>query len=417
MDFHRAFPINLHDFRDSNLAEIQEFLERGVDPNYQVYGGITVFHEAVRFPSNNIGVVRELMKAGADVNHSSHLGITPLHFAVYHRKQQVVDALIQSGASVNAKDYLGRTCLHLAVTKWVLYLPPLSLPMQPNIWVIDKLLKHKDIDCNLVNSNGETPLMVAVKDQQIEAVELLLWNKANPNVCNNVSETPLHVAFSLPPNSIEIQLLLSGASIYSVDKKGQTPLDILMKNGLDSRKNEWVKLILKIIAFEYSVTSDLKQKFELNPQLSQFFNKCCDQVDHMKGDFISGNISMHDVFSHCLDENDFKFLLLQIHKPVVERLVRDIYSEYFIEILDMIPKFSLYSILQMTACSKKGGKAKGKVKDLADLLSILDVIYLFSKYLSHVDIFCLIVAFSDVIIAESMQNLHERYFLYIFDLD
>ncbi|GBN70628.1 Ankyrin-3 [Araneus ventricosus] len=417
MDFRRAFPINLHDYRDSNLAGIQEFLERGGDPNYQVYSGITVFHEAVRLPSNNIGVVRELINAGADVNCRTHLDLTPLHFTVTHRKQQIVNALIESGASVNAKDFLGRTSLHLAVTKWVLYLPPITLQMQPNIWVIDKLLKHKDIDYNLVNSNGETPLMVAVKDQQIEAVELLLGNEANPNVCNNVSETPLHVAFSLPPNSIEFLLLLSGASIYPVDKKGQTPLDILIKNGLDSRTNERVMLILKVIAFRYSITSDLKQKFELIPRLSQFFNKCCDEVDHMKGDFISGNISMHDFFWHCFDESDFKFLLLQIHKPVVERLVRDIYSEYFIEILDMIPKFSLYSILQMTACSKKRGKAKGKAKDLADLLSMLDVIYLFSKYLSYVDIFCLIVAFSDVIIAESMQNLHKRDFFHIFDLN
>ncbi|GBM91403.1 Ankyrin-3 [Araneus ventricosus] len=417
MDLRGAYPPTLHDYRDSNLAGIQDNLEKGRDPNNQVYSGITVFHEAVCFPSDNIGVVHELINAGADVNCRTHLDLTPLHFAVHYRKRRVVDALIQSGASVNAKDFLGRTILHLAVSRWVLHVQPTSFQVHPDMWVINKLLKHESIDCNLVDSNGDSPLMVAVKDRQMETAEMLLWNKANPNVCNNVSETPLHVAFSLPPNSIEIQLLLSGASIYSVDKKGQTPLDILIKNGLDSRKNEWVKLILKIIAFKYSVTSDLKQKFELNPQLSQYFNKCCNEVDHMKGDFISGNISMHDFFWHCSDENNFKFLLLQIHKPVVERLVRDIYSEYFIEILYIIPKFSLYSILQMTACSKKRGKAKGKVNDLADLLSILDVIYLFSKYLSYIEIFCLIVAFSDVMISESIHNLHERDFFYAFNLN
>ncbi|GBN64509.1 hypothetical protein AVEN_114427-1 [Araneus ventricosus] len=236
MDIRGAYPLNLHDYRDSNLAGLQDILEKGGDPNYQVYSGITVFHEAVCFPSDNIGAFRELINAGANVNCRTHLDLTPLHLAVHYRKRRVVDALIQSRASVNVKDFLGRTILHHAACKWALQVRPASFQVHPDMWIINKLLKHDSIDRNLVDSNGETPLLVAVKDQQIEAVELLLFKEANPNICNNVSETPLHGAFSQPPNSIEIQLLLSGASIYSVDKKGQTPLDILIKSGLDSQR-------------------------------------------------------------------------------------------------------------------------------------------------------------------------------------
>ncbi|GBM91395.1 Putative ankyrin repeat protein FPV162 [Araneus ventricosus] len=412
MDVHGAYPPNGDLFRDSNLAQIQEFLERGGDPNYRYYSGVALFHVAVNTVFDNVRVVRELINAGADVNLRTHLDLTPLHFAVYHRKEQVVRALIQAGASVNTKDFLGITVLHLAVSNPVSFGDRMVYEMLQDSRIISELLKHKNVDVNAVDSNGETALMMAVKNERNSAAIQLLRNNANPNICNNVSETPLHAAFALPPNYIQLQLLLRGANIYSVDRNGQTPLDILLKNILSNRKRKFIFLILKVIAFRYNMSSDLKRKFEIVDQLSQFFNKCCDEVDHMRRDFISGNVTMYDFICDCFDENDFKYPLLQIHKPVVERLIKDIYPEYFFEIFENIPEFSLFSILQMKASSKKHAKAKGNAKDLADLLSILDVIYLFSKYLSHVDFFCLIVAFSDVIIAESMQNLHERDFNY-----
>ncbi|GBM91398.1 hypothetical protein AVEN_204271-1 [Araneus ventricosus] len=418
MEFPVGYPDQWILYNDSNLAGIQEFLKRGVDPNYQVSKGFTVFHEAICNPFDNIGVVRELINAGADINCRTHLDFTPLHYAVLYRKRLVIDALIQSGASVHAKDFLGATILHHAVTRWEFHMRTGPFVFHRDMWVIDKLLKLESIDCNQVDSNGNTPLNLAVKDQRLDIVVKFLGNKANPNICNNDLETPLHVALAQPLGYIPIKLLLSGANIYSVNKIGQTPLDILMNimnNDIDSQTNEWVMLVLKIIAFKYSVTSELKRKIELIPHLSRFFNKCCDEVDHMRSDFISGNLTVHDFVWKCFDDNDFKTLLLEIHKPLVERIVRDVYSEYFIEILDMIPEFSLLTILQMTARSKRHAKTKGKMKNLADLFSILDIVYSFSKYLWNVDIFCLIVAFSDVIVANSKGNLYESYIFHIFD--
>ncbi|CAL1280178.1 unnamed protein product [Larinioides sclopetarius] len=231
MDFLAAYHPNWYIFNDSNLAFIQEFLVREGNPNKPYYSGVTIFHDAINIPSDNIRVVRELINAGADVNLRTHLDLTPLHLAVSQRKQQVVKALIQSGASVNAKDFLGRTSLHFAVTPLIFRGPHMKLRIPPDPTIINNLLQHKDIDCNAMDSNGETALMMAVKDQEMSAALQLFRNEANPNICNNDFETPLHAAFSLSPSYIEIQLLLSGANIYSVDKNGQTPLDILLKNG------------------------------------------------------------------------------------------------------------------------------------------------------------------------------------------
>ncbi|GBM53993.1 Ankyrin-1, partial [Araneus ventricosus] len=373
MDSVRTSPLFRLVGRDHNLPEIRQLLARGEDPNRQRYGGSTPLHDAVQSPEENIGVVLELINAGANVNLSTHYrGLTPLHFAVIHRKLRAVDVLIESGASVNAKDIHGKTILHSAITITMLFQPPNIKVFYPDEWIIEKLLKHEDIDLNLVDEEGDTPLMYAIKSQQENIALKLLRNNANPNICNMASETPLHVAFAKKNvNSVEIQLLINGASIYSVDKNGQTPLDILMKNGSDSRTNEWVMLILKVIAFKYNITEILKQKLEHIPRLSQFFNKCVDEVYQMRTDFISGKLTVHDFCWECFNENDFENILSQIHKPVIDRLVRDVYTEYFSDILNGIPDSSLLAILQMTASSTK--RTTDKVKDLADLFSITDI--------------------------------------------
>ncbi|GBM10473.1 Ankyrin-3 [Araneus ventricosus] len=409
MDSVRTSPLFRLVGSDHNLPEIRQLLARGEDPNRQRYGGSTPLHDALKSPEENIGVVRELINAGANVNLSTHdLGLTPLHIAAMHRKCRAVDVLIESGAFVNAKDIHGNTILHIAITISMVFEPPNIKVLWPDEWIIDKLLTHEDIDLNLVDEKGDTPLMYAIKCQQENIALKLLRNNANPNICNKSSETALHVAFAKNhENSVEIQLLINGASIYSVDKNGQTPLDILLKNGLECRTNEWVMLILKVIAFKYNITEILKQKLEKIPRLSQFFNKCVDEVYQMRTDFISGNLTVHDFCWECFNENDFENILSQIHKPVIDRLIRDVYTEYFIDILNGIPDSSWFAILQMTASSKRRTK-DNKVKDLADLFSIMDILILICDYLCCIEIFCLIAAFSDVKFPESMKNVHAR---------
>ncbi|XP_055950207.1 ankyrin repeat domain-containing protein 6-like [Argiope bruennichi] len=413
MDFFRI-SIARFIFSDQNLDVIRAICAEGIDLNLQSDFGMTLFHDAVNIPDDNIGIVQEFIHAGADVNISTFLDLTPLHFAVFHRKRRVVDALIHSGAFVNAQTFLGTTSLHIAVSKSIFFCPPIENVSLPDIWIINKLLSHEDIDCNLVDSNGDSSLMVAVKEQQTEAVVKLLHHNADPNIPNKDGVTPLHVAFTQLSSHIELQLLIAGANIYSVDKMGQTPMDILINYGLDFRSNEWVMLIINIIAFKYNITNDLKQKLEYNPHLLQFLNKCIDEVDQMKNDFVSGSITMHDFIWNCFNEDEF--LLLEIHKAVVDRLVKDIYIEYFIAILDLIPESSLIDLLEITANSKKHTKGN-KMSDLANIFTKFDIILLISDYLSKVEIFCLIVAFSNVKIADSLKNVYEREFSYFFDMN
>ncbi|XP_055950907.1 ankyrin-1-like [Argiope bruennichi] len=246
-------------YRDQNLDVIRAIFARGIDLNFQYDFGLTLFHDVVNIPEDNIAIIQEFIRAGADVNISTFLDFAPLHFAVIHRKRRVMDALIQSRAFVNAQTFRGTTSLHFAVTKSIFFFPTIENITLPDIWIINKLLSHEDIDCNLVDSNGDSSLMVAVKDRQTEAVVKLLHHKADPNIPNKDGETALHVAFAQLPSDIELQLLIAGANIYSVDKMGQTPIDILINYGLDFRSNEWNILLSK----RSIVLKDILDKFHM----------------------------------------------------------------------------------------------------------------------------------------------------------
>ncbi|XP_055950906.1 ankyrin-3-like [Argiope bruennichi] len=407
----------------------KEFIEHGALINAQNYPVTSALHFAVsdcsfvtlnsflasHLPKNfgHLVMVRCLIQAGADINLANHKGYTPLHFAVIQRKRLVVKELIEHGALINAQNYLGMSALHFAVSDYTLTGMAFIDHKHLDMWIVKELLKHEYIDHDILNSNGDTPLMLSVKEYHIEFVEQLLRSKANPNICNKDFETPLHVAFSHPPSCIEIELLIRGANIYAVDRNGNTPLDILINNTFYDENKEWVNFILKLIAFKYCVTNDLKLALQRKPELFQFWNKCCDQVNEMRSDFITENITMHDFIWNCFNENQIENLILQIHKPVVDRLARDIYPDYFAEIFIPIPKWNLCQILEITACCKK--RADGsKVRNLAYLLSKIDIIYLISKHLRREDIFCLIVAFYDMRIPKSLQDEQGHSYRFLF---
>ncbi|GBO23966.1 hypothetical protein AVEN_89982-1 [Araneus ventricosus] len=183
MDSVRTSPLFRLVGSDHNLPEIRQLLARGEDPNRQRYGGSTPLHDALTSPEENIGVVRELINAGANVNLSTHYRVlTPLRFGVIHRKWRAVNVLIESGASVNAKDIHGNTILLSAITITMFFQPPNIKVFWPDEWIIEKLLKHEDINFNLVDEGGETPLMYAIKSQQENIAFKLLRNNANPNI-------------------------------------------------------------------------------------------------------------------------------------------------------------------------------------------------------------------------------------------
>ena len=112
-----------------------------------------------------------------------------------------------------------------------------------NTEIINELLQHPNIDPNIQDEDGDTPLYTAVRRERIELVKKLLkLPNINPNIQNNDDNSPLIRA--IYDNNLEIfKALLQhpNIDIDIQDKYGDTAL--VIATGRD--KQEFVKELLK----------------------------------------------------------------------------------------------------------------------------------------------------------------------------
>lgn len=97
------------------------------------------------------------------------------------------------------------------------------------------------IDTEIQDTNGKTPLFIAVEYDKPALVEILLDSKCNVNVRGPGQSTPVHLAAKLFHNEC-LQLLVShGAKLNYCDSCGNTPLIIATKYG----NYEGMRILLK----------------------------------------------------------------------------------------------------------------------------------------------------------------------------
>ncbi|GBL93524.1 Ankyrin-3 [Araneus ventricosus] len=323
------------------------------DPNEKDAKGYSLLHIAAQSREDNSRVVQLLLDRGGDVDSITPHGHNPLHFAVSSRKRDTVVALIEAGASVNSKDLLGRTALHFSVCKGQSYPPCPVLNMVCDMWIVERLLCHPEITPNPVDERGETPLMWAVKERYLNAVEELLKKGANPNIPNQNKRTPLHETLSSrnPSDDIVSFLLTSGAGIYCEDNLGQTPVGILVRN---TREDDtlfsavrWVKLIV----LRYHIKESFESQLRSNPVLFIGFKRCCEEIMLMKRLIIYDDVTLHDFALDCFQwtvEDPTGEICVTM---VVELLLSGFYIQYFEFLLHRISWLDLLSMLERTVGS------------------------------------------------------------------
>lgn len=139
------------------------------------FGNEPAIHSATRFL--NLRVMDSLLKNGEDINSRNSRGETLLYILVNQivdeikeDNSQIIKFVLDKGADINAK--IGQnqwTALHYAVASF-------------NVKHVETLLSYQNIDLNITNRNGETPLMLANKYSKYkyiifpinEIIELLL---------------------------------------------------------------------------------------------------------------------------------------------------------------------------------------------------------------------------------------------------
>ncbi|KAJ8935466.1 hypothetical protein NQ314_012785 [Rhamnusium bicolor] len=139
----------------------------------------------------NCTVVEFLLREGFDVNLSDCLGKTSLHYACSRGFQDILLLLINSGANVNAIDNDKNMPLHLACNSG-----------HENC-VKALIYSSGEVELNVGNFFGDTPLHLATKWGYLDIVKILLENGTSIIIQNNRNQTVLDLA----PNYYVLKLL------------------------------------------------------------------------------------------------------------------------------------------------------------------------------------------------------------------
>lgn len=166
-------------------------------------------------------VVEALVIVGANANSKINISLfeneletTPLIQAIPNagEKPQIIDVLLKSGANPNVDNGFGWTPLMEAVR-------------QNDVDTVKALINY-GANINATNNSGRTPLMIASNSGNLNILTVLLSNNADVGILTQDNQTALIIAVEKGYGQIVKALLEKGAEVNVSGDKGKTPLSI-----------------------------------------------------------------------------------------------------------------------------------------------------------------------------------------------
>ena len=268
LDLNGDAPIHLA-YRKGNNNIVKLLLSHPkLDVNIANKSGNTVMHYACK--RGDLEIVKFLLSNPAtDVNRENKNGTSPFQFACKNNLLfwqqvpletfaieeledqemqptenvffEVFQALLAfPGCQVNRVDKKGNTIMHNAC-------------INDNFKFVDLLINHHDVDINVRNKWGFTPLFYACKKRNIELIKILL-NQSNkpcfPTIANNIGVSPVDWAFEEnDPDVFQLLINKEGTNPNKENNEGRTFLSLACERG---NKNI-VEILLNIPSIEKSV--------------------------------------------------------------------------------------------------------------------------------------------------------------------
>ncbi|XP_075985769.1 transient receptor potential cation channel subfamily A member 1-like [Anticarsia gemmatalis] len=225
-------------------------------------------HTAVQLDS--VEAIEELLRTGARATCLDAAGRTPMHVCVDKRHKEHLQILVNYNydeqETVDAKDLEGLTVLHAAVrAKWTdgvcialgagasVFMkandgesPVHSAAATGHTHIFRKILTVAKYDIDFQNQKGQTALFVAIINNHIEIVEILIANGACLRVTLPDQQNILHVASRCGHVELLAYLLNSGGRIIAslVNDLSQTAYSPIMYAVVNNHP-ECVRLLLK----------------------------------------------------------------------------------------------------------------------------------------------------------------------------
>ncbi len=195
-----------------------------------------------------------LLDLGADVNAKTDYGWTPLHTAARYGQVDIASLLLEREAELNAENGQGMTpikraccCGHMALVD-LLFSKGARTDIFTDVCLgrkeaVYESLRSKPVLVSDTVEGNKTLLHVAVAKGDLEMVEVLLENGADPNAKCSIQErkdkgcpgtenvTPLHLAAEHGNEKITELLIAKGGKVNAVDGDGNTPLHRCARRG------------------------------------------------------------------------------------------------------------------------------------------------------------------------------------------
>ena len=231
-------PEKLEEFFEKNLAKSNESIVQNI------------FIRAVK--QRRIKIIHFLLSKNIKIQIFNEYNQTAIHLAALQGYLEIIDELFTNcNNDINFTDVNGLSHFHIAC-------------MIGNFNLVKKFIDqgiNVDLGTFLENeSNYYTALHLAVKYLQVDVVELLLKNRADPNAVDDSGNTPLHLACigynnqinflkkrqifhgdmitaysTEDENELEIIKLLvkHGSNVNAKDRFGNTPLLLIFKSNVE----------------------------------------------------------------------------------------------------------------------------------------------------------------------------------------
>ncbi|XP_065186745.1 ankyrin-3-like [Sycon ciliatum] len=223
----------------ADLKQFVQFLDRKMLTENACIGGVPLLHFMAGHARDDL--VRELLRRGASVA-TTQQGLTPLHFAVsrdhtqcppgdQERRVNIIRALVKEArCQVNAQELRGWTALkfavrfrlNLCVQELINHGANADLQDQEGfaplhnaigaVLILRTLLPHvRHVDS--LNHRKQTALIIALVNRDLESAELLLSANTNMNIVDMEGNTPLILATRIGNLKLAQLIIKKGANV------------------------------------------------------------------------------------------------------------------------------------------------------------------------------------------------------------
>ena len=194
--------------------------------------------------ADDASVVKSLIKDGADVNAVDAEGVSALAYAIINDNYSLVKKLLKADAAVDASVIIanaksGNQKIFKLISNKGFNVnakneagdTPIIHALKTDDLDLFSLFLLNNADLSIADSDGNTPLLLAIKKNLGEKyINAIIETKPNFDIKNTAGETPLSLALTNKNGVLMQKLIFAGADINVADKTGLTPFWFAMEN-------------------------------------------------------------------------------------------------------------------------------------------------------------------------------------------